>query len=185
MNIALKEWNLLGEALLSARQAILLRKGGILEANNEFELEHRRFLLFPTFVHQDVKMLKPQWRAGVTNVRDEPERVTLKGFAEVVRVWEVPSRAAMDELFDLHMWDTPLVDMRFAYRPEKPLYLVVVRGWRLREAVELANTAEYAGCKSWVTLEESVDTTGAVAAMEEGKLAGIVERVGQTFQSKK
>ena len=49
-------------------------------------------------------------------------------------IFEVPGRPHMDALFDLHLWDTPLIDMRFAYRPEKPLYLVVIRAFALDPA---------------------------------------------------
>ena len=48
--VALKEWDLVITALLEGRHAVLLRKGGLLEADNQFELEHPRFLFFPTFI---------------------------------------------------------------------------------------------------------------------------------------
>ena len=39
-------------ALREGRQVILLRKGGIREAEGEFVVEARNVLLFPTFEHQ-------------------------------------------------------------------------------------------------------------------------------------
>jgi len=177
IDVALKEWDLVCSALLSGRQAILLRKGGILDSGNHFELEHRRFWLFPTFVHQDPRMVKPEHRAGLTQVRQEPERVQLRGFAEVAGIFAVPDRAAMDRLRDLHVWDEPLIDMRFGYRPEKPLYLVVLRAFGLAEPVEIENTFSYAGCKSWVPLEKGIAEGDALSALGEEKLAAVMERV--------
>ncbi len=87
----------------------------------------------------------------------------------------------MRALTDLHIWDEPLVEMRFAYRPEKPLYLVVVRAYRLAEPVRIANTLEYAGCRSWVPLREGIEERGAVAAISGEKLREIVERVGKAL----
>jgi hypothetical protein len=186
--VALKEWDLQINALLAGRQAFLLRKGGILESNNEFELEHRRFLFFPTVVHQDPRMVKPEFRAGLTQVREEPDRVTIKGYGEAARIFEVPQPAAvgrlkLEALADLSTWDAPLLEMRFAYRPEKPLYLVVVRSFALPRPVMLPNTLEYAGCKSWIPLAEShaVDVSGATPALAEERLAAVIERVRQTF----
>ena len=64
LQVALKEWATVCRALESGRQIILLRKGGIYEAAGEFEVEHREFLLFPTYVHQNLKMLKPSEHEG-------------------------------------------------------------------------------------------------------------------------
>src|SRR6476469_947176 len=52
--IALKEWATVCHALETGRQMLLLRKGGIYEAAGEFELENPQFLLFPTYLHQNL-----------------------------------------------------------------------------------------------------------------------------------
>ncbi len=181
LNIALKEWHLLCTTLLSGEQAILLRKGGILEAANEFELEHSSFLLFPTYIHQDPNSVKPQWRERIIKLPAEPEQISIEGWAEVVKIFEVPSRQAMDALNDLHLWDKPLIDMRFAYRPANPLYLMIVRAWRLPQPVVIHYNLEYAGCKSWVPLEQSIDTTNSTPALPEDQLNQLVTRITQTF----
>src|ERR1041384_2703893 len=115
ISVALKEWDLQIAALLSGRQVFLLRKGGILESDNEFQLEHARFCFFPTFVHQDPRMVKAEFRAGITNMRAEPEKVEIRGYGEAARIFEVPTRDALEKLGDLYVWDAPLLDMRFAY----------------------------------------------------------------------
>jgi hypothetical protein len=186
LHIALKEWDLTIRELLAGRQAILLRKGGILEAENQFELEHPRFLFFPTFVHQNPDMVKAGKRPEIRSLPAEPTEVEIAGYGEVARILEVPSRAAMDALRDLHIWDERLIDMRFSYRAEKPLYLVVVRAFSLPAPVRLANTAAYAGCKSWVPLEREVPIgpeAGAAAAMPEPALQAIIGRIERTFRS--
>ncbi|HVT83363.1 MAG TPA: DUF1802 family protein, partial [Phycisphaerae bacterium] len=166
---ALKEWDCLITALLEGRQAILLRKGGILESENQFELEHPRFLFYPTFVHQDPRMLKPQYQQSLPQTRAEPETISLRGYAEVAQIFEVPSRPKLEKLDDLHIWGPAMVDMRFNYRPEKPLYLVVVRAFALPLPVQIPNTMEYAGCKSWVPLNNDVDVTAARPALASEK----------------
>ena len=183
LSVALKEWDIVISAMLAGTQVVVLRKGGILEAENEFELEHRRFLFYPTFVHQDAKMVRAGFlpAGGFASVREEPETIEIRGYGEVAKIFEVRSRGALEELEDLHMWGPAMLDMRFGYRPEKPLYLVVVRAFRLPAAVRIKNTMAYAGCKSWVPLEEEVSVEGSVAAVEEGRLRGIVERVERTF----
>jgi hypothetical protein len=182
---ALKEWDLVCSALLNGSQTILLRKGGILESANEFELEHKRFLLFPTFIHQDPRMLKEAHRANVISVRNEPDHVTLRGYGEAVRIFEVPctnGRAAVDRLSDLHMWDSPLIDMRFAYRPEKPLYVVVVRAWNLPQTLTIPNTLEYAGCKSWVPLDHEINIEGATPALPDDRIHQVIQQIETAFR---
>jgi hypothetical protein len=181
LTISLKEWDLLINALLTGEQAILLRKGGILEADNQFELEHKRFLFYPTFIHQDPRMVKPEWRERIRKLAAEPDKIEIKGYGEVAEILKVPGRPQLETLSDLHLWDAPLLDMRFAYRPEKPLYLVVVRAFRLPSPVTIPNTIEYAGCKSWVPLMEAVDISTAQQAMPEEKLQPIIARIRTAF----
>src|SRR5271154_4893658 len=89
--VALKEWATVCRALESGRQILLLRKGGIYEAAGEFELEHRRFLLFPTFLHQNLAMLKPVEHTGFRAVSAEPSEVRLSAAAEVTDIIPIVS----------------------------------------------------------------------------------------------
>jgi hypothetical protein len=167
LRVALKEWATVCRALEAGRQIILLRKGGIYEAAGEFEVENREFLLFPTYLHQNAKMLKPEARDGLEQRDAEPARVRLSAAGVVTDVIQLKSRTQMDALDDQHVWAPPLIDMRFGYRPDNPLYLLLVRAYRLGQPVTVENTPAYAGCKSWVPLEESVDVAGAQPVAED------------------
>jgi hypothetical protein len=165
LNVALKEWAVVCQALERGRQIILLRKGGIYEAAGEFELEHSRFLLFPTYLHQKLEMLKTGERGGFEARQQEPQQVRLGGMGEVTDIVQVQSRTQMDALDEQHIWTSPLIDMRFNYRPENPLYLLLVRAYALPEPRMVANTPAYAGCKSWVPLDEEISIAGATAVL--------------------
>ena len=167
LGTALKEWNVVCQAMESGRQMILLRKGGIVEAIGGFELEHRQFLLFPTFLHQNREMLKAEFRAGVEPQVEEPATIHMSAAGEVTDILRVADRPQMDRLFDQHIWESPLIDMRFNYRPKNPLYLLIVRAYTLAKPVTIANTPAYAGCKSWVPLAESIATGGAVPVIDD------------------
>src|SRR4051812_20129921 len=52
LSIAFKEWAVICRALAEGRQAVILRKGGIAEDGGRFRPEHDRFLLYPTFFHE-------------------------------------------------------------------------------------------------------------------------------------
>lgn len=180
----LKEWSTVCRTLESGRQILLLRKGGVYESAGEFELEHSRFLLFPTFVHQNLNMLKPEAHAGFESRSVEPDRVELRAFADATDIVPLASRRQMAAIDDEHIWTEPLIDMRFDYRPENPLYLLLVRVYALPRPVEIANTPAYAGCKSWLPLNEPVDIAGARAVLPDDAFAArrssILARIGET-----
>lgn len=166
LGVALKEWDVVCRALSTGRQIVLLRKGGIHESAGEFELEHMRFVMFPTFLHQNRSMLKPEVHPFHEPHAAEPGRVTLSLACEVTRIVEVESRAQIDAIDDRHVWTPPLIDMRFNYRPANPLYLLLLRAFRI-EPREIDNTPDYAGCKSWVPLTLPVDVSRAHPVLDD------------------
>jgi hypothetical protein len=71
--------------------------------------------------------------------------------------------------------------MRFNYRPENPLYLLIVRAYRLHTPVTIANTPAYAGCKSWVPLDQSIEIGDALPVLDDARFGvrreSILERL--------
>jgi hypothetical protein len=177
LNVALKEWATVCSAVAAAQQIILLRKGGIYESAGEFEIEHRRFLLFPTYLHQKAEMLKEPHRAAIRQVESEPDKIDISLAAEITDIVRVVSRSAMDALASEHIWSPKLIDMRFNYRPENPLYLLLIRAYKLKIPVTIATTPAYAGCKSWVPLERSIETTGAEPILNDSKYSAKRQRI--------
>ena len=167
LDVGLKELATVCGAMESGRQILLLRKGGIYESAGEFELEHRQFCFFPTYLHQNLAMLKPEAQAGFEPLSAEPARIELSLAGQVTDIIPVKSREQMDEIDDAHIWTSPLIDMRFNYRPENPLYLLLVRAYKLAKPVAVENTPAYAGCKSWVPLESAINTQGATPVLDE------------------
>lgn len=181
LQVALKEWDVVCNALCQGQQHILLRKGGILESDGEFELVERRFLLFPTFVHQNADGLKIPYRRWVSDARVEPEIVHFPGWASVEKIFCVPDRLRMDKLSDLHIWDAPLIDMRFNYRPQYPLYLLLLKTWKFTHPPQIENAIEFAGCKSWVPLPHAISTRGTVPACSDEVLNAAKLRITEAF----
>ncbi len=156
-------------AVEAGRQILLLRKGGIYEAAGEFEVEHREFLLFPTYIHQNRAMLKTSEHASLQEHSSEPEQINIAAGAAVSDIIQLQDRRQMDALDEEHIWTPPLIDMRFNYRPKNSLYLLLVRAYRLHQPVTIVNTPAYAGCKSWVVLDQPVETGGVTAVLDDVK----------------
>lgn len=175
--IALKEWKLVEDALASGRQILLLRKGGISDLGGEFSVEHNSFVFFPTYVHQNLQMVKPDAREGFEARSAEPEKVAIVSAGEVTDILRIRDREQMDRLDAEHVWASPLIDMRFSYRPQSPLYLLLIRAYRLAIPIAVDNTPAYAGCKSWVPLESPVATAGAMPALTDEQYADRRHRI--------
>jgi hypothetical protein len=171
LHVGLKEWATVCQAIGVGRQMLLLRKGGIYESAGEFEVENRQFLFFPTYLHQNLKMLKTEAQQGFEPHNAEPEKITLALAGEVTDIVQLQSREQMDRIDGEHVWTAPLIDMRFNYRPENPLYLLLVRAFVLAKPVTVENTPAYAGCKSWVPLETAVSTSGARVVISDEEYA--------------
>ena len=71
------------------------RKGGIYESGGEFELENREFLLFPTYLHQNLKMLKGEAHAGFEARTAEPNEVRISEagvVTDIIAQWRTGRR---------------------------------------------------------------------------------------------
>jgi hypothetical protein len=169
MKHALKEWAVVCAALAEGKQALLLRKGGIAEEAGEFQVEQPRFWLYPTYTHQQRAGIKPETLpllAQVEAERPPPGVLRISHFAEVTGVYRVRDLVSALVLAHLHCWSEETVRQRFAYRTPG-LIVLPVRVFRSRAVIELPETAHYAGCRSWVELEQDLSTDGAVPVLSD------------------
>ena len=164
MKIALKEWAVVIEAMAAGHQIFLLRKGGIAEASAGFEpgfeLRRREFLFFPTWEHQHLDSVRPEFHRFFSEITEpDPENLEIRYMGKVTDVRMAPrSRPHIDHLNRHHIWTEAYIDKRYDYRPDLPLFIVIVRLFRLSEPRTIPLDPRYAGCRSWVELYEDVPT---------------------------
>jgi len=176
---ALKEWAVICQALAEGKQSLILRKGGIEESGEEFRLEHTRFWLYPTYVHQQESGIKPAARPFLQEVETQrpPDPVVrLSLFAEAAGVYVLHDIVGAMLLSPFHLWSDETIHSRFAYR-QPGLYAIVLRVFRSREVFEVPNDPSYAGCRSWVTLDRDLPTEGATPVLSDGEFQDLVRRI--------
>ena len=166
LSVAFKEWDSVCAALLQGRQTILLRKGGIHESNSEFEVEFRRFLLYPTLLHQAPNLLKGDAQ-DLLKLGGEPTRVSLEVFVDVSDIYRIESDRQLQAIQTRHIWSEEMVQKRLDYRPENALFLLVVRAHRLPTPTIIGNRPQYVGCTHWIGLRESVNVKGATPVLDD------------------
>jgi hypothetical protein len=166
---ALKEWAVICSALAEGRQALILRKGGIAENGGEFGVEQTRFWLFPTYLHEKPAALKPEALPLLQSAEAERPpvgKVWLSHFAEVGGAYHVRDIVGALRIDRMHFWSPQTVEQRFRYRTPG-LFVLPLRVYRVPETYEIPDTAEYAGCRSWVELEKELPTVGAVPVLKD------------------
>lgn len=180
---ALKEWAVICRALATGRQALLIRKGGIAESSGEFAVEQRRFWLFPTYVHQQNAGIMPEAAPLLEQAEADPpppDTVRLTHFAEAARTYVVRELSDAEKLAGLHCWSPQTVQSRFEYR-RPGLSVLAVRVYRAPQVFDLPNTAEYAGCRSWVELDRALPTEGATPVLEERAFAELLRTLDRVL----
>ncbi len=180
-HVAFKEWAGVCDALASGRQSIILRKGGISEepGPGRFVPDHREFWLYPTFVHQAEQGLRIPV-APPDSGSDEDATIPIGQLARVELIARVEDESALSALEPYHILTPETVRGRFHYR-RPGLWVLAVRIWRREPPYWIAATAEHAGCKTWVTLDEPLATAEVLPAIGEAEWTERLERLRRLF----
>jgi len=159
---ALKEWASVIAALGRGEQIVLIRKGGI--ADPKFGLEAGRFYLFPTNFHE-------------SGAPPPSAAVPISHWCEAVRTWEVRDLDALLRLEPHVAFDRKTIETRYRFRPDQAAHVIAVRTWALPQSVNVPLTEAYAGCRSWVSLDEEIDIDGSRAVLTDELLQSKIDQV--------
>lgn len=164
---ALKEWNVAVNALETGKTIVLLRKGGIREQAGQFNVADKQVLLYPTFEHQQPDLLKPDFASQVKIVESgwHPEIIRIASWAEITDVFLVAWEPAIAALFPYHIWNDKFVGDRLKWKQNQPIYILLLRTYRLAEAQQIPYISEYAGCRSWLDLAAPISLEGSEAVL--------------------
>jgi len=162
---ALKEWAIVCKALESGNQILSFRKGGIMEFRNGFELKFKNFFLSPTFEHQAKESIRMDYHTTLDELNrkngldtaetlpDSNKTTEITSFVEITHFSEVPDLTTLKKLETFHIWTDDYLKSRFDYNPKKPLYLLLLRVYKLNNPIKLMNKPEWVGCKSWIQID--------------------------------
>lgn len=169
MRIAFKEWAVVVDLLGRGEQILILRKGGIAEGRAGFQIEHEKFLLFPTRHHQQRESVTEPARARYDELKPgwPPESlVQIEFLAEVADSRRLACLSDAEALRGQHCWTDEVVRARFDWGQAQNIYALALRVFRLPRPVELPVLGSYGGCRSWIELETDVHTAGAVPVLD-------------------
>ena len=161
----MKEWAVAVRALERGETALVVRKGGIRE--KAFAVKDSRFLLLPGYEHQRPELIKPEYRQLMEEIPDLTDDGSLRftSFAEVKGAYEISEAESLEAIDQYHMWTPEYAESRFRWRPKKPLTILILRTYLL---------PAYAGCRSWIELEDPVSTQGSRQGLDDGSFEKLV-----------
>ncbi|MBD6617772.1 DUF1802 family protein [Komarekiella sp. 'clone 1'] len=176
---ALKEWAVAINALESGKTIMLLRKGGIHERSGRFQVAHEQILLYPTYEHQQAFMLKAEYANHVYPVTSgwHPETIRIGSWAEITDILPVSNESIVDALLPFHIWNEHFISDRLKWKPRQPLYILLLRTYKLPQEQEIPYRSEYGGCKSWIDLEQSIQIEDAKPVLSDFAYTQLVETI--------
>lgn len=180
MRVAFKEWAVVTDALLRGEQIIIFRKGGIAEGRGGFQPEHEQFWLFPTHFHQQRHSVIPSAQArydALAGAWPPADRVRIEGLATLTGWRKLETLEEARKLSGQHIWREEVIASRYEWGRQAGIYVLIVRVSRLAAPVELPLSPTYAGCKSWIELEQDLPTTGAKPVLTEAEFAARVQQL--------
>ena len=170
---ALKEWDVVCEALGSGRQVIVVRKGGIAENSDGFRFEHGEFVLLPTFFHQQAERVVPEadFAARQADTEGERESVEIRHAATLVWSKLVTDRAMLGRLQAYHILTAKEVEARFNQKPEPGVQIALLRVYRLDPPRRIAWQKSFGGCRSWTEMDGDFDACTRVSVLSDERFA--------------
>jgi hypothetical protein len=175
VRIALKEWQVLVDAMGRGDLIAMVRKGGIREQRAGFSVRHERFLLYPTYFHEKPAELAPRFIPSLGNSEEPHGTVRFRYVADVAGLWWVTD---LDRLraIESHVGLTwSAIESRFNYRNNPGVHVVALKLSELPAQVDVEDKPRYRGCVSWVSLDHPIDVTDARPVLASDALDARVE----------
>lgn len=178
---ALKEWAIAVDALERGKTIMLLRKGGIREEGKHFQVTYNQVLLYPTYEHQQPHLLKAEYASEVKPVTSgwHPKTVRIGSWAEITDILAVSEESAVEALLPYHIWNEQFARERFQWKPRQPLYILLLRTYRLPQPLMIPYHQKYGGCRSWIDLVEPIALENLVPVMDEANYTKQVAQIRQ------
>src|SRR5687768_1689799 len=170
---ALKEWAVLVDAMARGDIIAMVRKGGIREQRAGSLVRHERFLLYPTYFHENQNHLAARFHPMLGQSpahRPSPGMIRIAHLARVLAVWNITDPALLPAVAHEHGLAPEAVESRFHYRGTPNVRLVAVQTLALSAPVELPEASRYAGCVSWLELDSDVVVDGARPVVDAASL---------------
>lgn len=183
LTTALKEWAVVIQSLMAGETILLLRKGGIREKNGRFEVRCDRIWLFPTYEHQQPDLLKSPYAAQVQPVSPgwHPDLLEIRAWADITHIFPLRESDPVAALAPHHIWSQSCIQARYDWKPQQPLYGLLLRVHCLPNPVFVPYQPSYGGCRSWIDITVPADPTTARSVLDDSTYHHQAQAILQTL----
>lgn len=184
MDAAFKEWAVVVAAIGRGDQIVIMRKGGIDEGENGFEIKHRKFWLFPTLFHQQRDMVvtdaTKEW--SVKDLKASQGTIPIQYACEVVTHIEFNQIEQIARLRGQHIWKDEVLIKRMTSGDRNCLHALLVKTFSLSKPHMIPMHQNYAGCKSWIKLQSHPPTDLLTPVLTEEAFKHKIQSFEQAIQ---
>ena len=174
MKDALKEWNTIVEALGQGHIIAVWRKGGIgdspsvKEPFENFQVEKKQFILFPTTTHQSSEKIRNQFHPLLEDkcLTGKDNQVRIKYWAELEEAIDIPELEKLLNVSNELVNNNEHLISSWNLYPNHYGKLLILRVYQYSDPILVTNSLEYQGCKSWVELKIDIPKIGSKPAMQ-------------------
>ena len=164
MKYALKEWGTTIEALGSRQIIAIWRKGGIETA---FEIEQKKFVLFPTTTHQNTEKVKQEFWVlpAEKSSLNKDNQIKVKHWAEIEDSVEIESFEQLLRISNQLINTNEHLFSSWNLNPEHKGKVLLLRVYKLSNPILVPYSQEYSSCKSWIELKIDIPKIGSTPVM--------------------
>jgi hypothetical protein len=166
MEAAFKEWHVVVNALGRGDQVVIMRKGGIDEGENGFEIKHKQFWLFPTQFHQQKDFVIPSAASSMT-AQPNNDIIPIQYHCQIVDHCELTRDEQIEKIRGQHVWKDEVLIQRMTSGDKNQLHALLVRVSKLPNPIEIPMDDQYGGCRSWIQLKENLDSNNCSPILAE------------------
>jgi hypothetical protein len=165
---ALKERAGVVGALLDGRQTVLVRDPDLRPTDDDLDAP---FALYPGYSHQDPERYHPQDRRYYHRSTTKPDGgVPLRAVCEPVADHRVPTDR-LSALAPHYVYTEAGLREKYGLDDATETRVLLVRVHELADPRLIEERAAYRGCRSWISLAESVDTAAAQPVLDDAAFA--------------
>jgi hypothetical protein len=89
----------------------------------------------------------------------------------------------VNALLPFHIWNEQFVSDRLKWKSRQPLYILLLRTYKLAQVQTISYHSEYGGCKSWIDLAEPISINDAVPVLDDAKYAQMTAVICEIVES--
>lgn len=86
-------------------------------------------------------------------------------------------------LIKYHIWNQEFVRDRLQFKPHKPLYILLLRTYKLSQVYNIPYHPSYGGCRSWIKLQEPISLENRIPVLTQEDYDQKVSTIAQILQS--